>query len=357
MTAAELVELYLKQFDSTYEEHVLSTEPNALSTWEKWIGEDPERAWPVFLEIVARRRDDEVLYQVGHRLRLLLARHWHAFHERAEDLVRATPRFALIVGEEFFDPETWVEKPLDVEALIEAHERMVAHGSDRYLIDDIIRQDGQRGLRLAVEIIHRGPQYGADSFDTFSPLQALIDAHGTVVIDQVEELARHSVLLRRCLWRMNARERNTPPHEGVMAEVWRRALAAAGETTDFTDDDAPLPAPQMLNAEDERLLEAWFIHEANFWSFDALSTLVSDEPETAWPIVLRLIDRAEGQAIYTLAAGPLEDLLAGHGPAFIDRIAEEARRNPKLAEAVGGVWLNENDAVYERFQNLLAELA
>jgi len=355
VTADELAELYLRQFDWTYEENILNYGPYALTIWEEWISDDPERAWPVFGEIVARGRDDEVLYQVGHRLRLLLYRHWEAFHERAEELVRATPRFPLIVGEDFFDPETYGERELDVEELLEAHARLDFAGQIR--VGDIIKKEPERGFRIAVEIIHRGPRHGLGSFDTFDPLRDLLEAHGAAVIDGVEAIARTSVLVRRALWRLIPGEDAQPPREGEAAAIWQRAIAAHAETTDFTDDDAPLPEPQTLPDDEEQLVEGWFIYQKNFWAFGAMWSLVSDEPETAWPIILRLLERAEGQTIFNIAAGPLEDLLCGHGMAFIDRIAAEAPCNPKLREALTGVWLNEGDAVHERFKALLNELS
>lgn len=354
MTADELAKLYVKQHDWTYEEHVLAYGPNATTVWEKWISDDPERAWPVFGEIVARRRDDEMLYQVGHRLRLLLYRHWEAFHQRAEELVRATPRFARIVGEEFFDPETYRQTELDVEELIEAHARLDFASQIRF--GDIIKKEPERGFRIVVEIIHRGPRHELGSFDTFGPLRNLLEAHGAAVIDDVEEIGRTSVLVRRALWRLMPGERARPPREGEGAAVWQRAIAAHAGTTDFTDDDAPLPEPQTLPVDEEQLVEAWFIYEKNFWAFGTMWSLVSDEPETAWPIILRLLEQADGQRIGNIAAGPLEDLLCGHGLAFIDRIEAEAQSNPKLREALTGVWINEGDAVYERYNALMSEL-
>jgi hypothetical protein len=353
MNAEELAELYLRQFDRTYEEHVVSTEPSALLLWEEWICDDPDRAWPVFGAIVARRRDDEVLYQVGHRLRLLLSRHGDAFRPRAEELVRATPRFARVIGEDVFEPDEPV--PTE-EEFIDAWLTMNRSASDAHSVDDVIRGDARRGLALAVEIVHRGPRHDFGSYETFGPLQRVLDDHGEAVIDEVEAIARESLLVRRCLWRMLPRERNTPPREGEDAEVWRRAIAAHGASTDFVDEDAPLPAPRTLPAQDEVLIEAWFVYQKNFWAFEAVGALVSEEPELAWPFILRLLERAEGQAIFNIAAGPLEDLLTGHGLQLIDRIAEEARQNEKLRTALTGVWLNEGDAVYARYAELMRKL-
>ena len=67
LTAKELAAQYLDE-----QRGPETREENPLFRWERWISEDPERAWPVFVEIVALRSDDETLYQVSHRLRLLL---------------------------------------------------------------------------------------------------------------------------------------------------------------------------------------------------------------------------------------------------------------------------------------------
>lgn len=261
--------------------------------------------------------------------------------------MRTTPRFARIVGDDFFTPPD--DEPLDVDELVDSYLTMTANAPTAHRVDDVLKRDAARGLALAVEIIHRGE----NSFDTFGPLQDVIDAHGDAVIGAVEEIAATSARVRRALWRMKARERNIPPREGPVAEVWRRAIAAHGTTTDFTDDDAPSPAPRQLSADDEALLRAWFTYREHFAAFEILSEL---DAETTWPVILRLLDRADGQTIFAIAAGPLEDLLAGQGMRFIDRIAEEARRNAKLREALTGVWLNEGDEVWPRFQALMEEL-
>jgi len=52
-----------------------------------------------------------------------------------------------------------------------------------------------------------------------------------------------------------------------------------------------------------------------------------------------------------LSAGPLEDLLAMHGPAIIDRVEAEAARDPTFAKLLGGVWQNRmTDEVWARVQ-------
>lgn len=74
---------------------------------------------------------------------------------------------------------------------------------------------------------------------------------------------------------------------------------------------------------------------------EILCTLVYELPETAWPLLLKILKKASSDAAYALlAAGALEDLLARHGQAFIERIETEARRDPKFRMLLGGVWQN-----------------
>lgn len=354
LTAKELAALYVAQFGEwTTGGRWVENEVSGLTVWERWISTDPERAWPVFPEIVALRRDDEMLYQVRHRLGLLLHRDFDAFHERAEALVRETPRFTRIVGDDFFDPDRYREHPLDVEELIRAHEEMHRNAHDAHALDDLLRDDPQRALPIAIEIIHRGPAEGMTSYDTFDPLRDLLVDHGPAVIDRVEEVARDSYLVRRCLWRIIPGQRARPEKFRVADDIWERVLAAQAGTTDFTDDTEPQPAPRQLAPEDERIVTAWFAYEQNFWAFDAMHTLIGEEPETAWTVLLEMLRRADDDRIGYLAAGPLEDLLS---PRLFDRIAEEARSNEKLRQALTGVYVFDGEAVREQYVALMTEL-
>jgi len=81
--------------------------------------------------------------------------------------------------------------------------------------------------------------------------------------------------------------------------------------------------------------------------------LAREEPETAWPVILTIlqsIDAVPSSRLFqVLAAGPLEDLLSEHGEAFIARIEAQAQRDPKLKLLLGGVWQNEmNDHLWAR---------
>jgi hypothetical protein len=110
---------------------------------------------------------------------------------------------------------------------------------------------------------------------------------------------------------------------------------------------APLPEQTVSD-----VVSMWFDGEQTM--YDA----VHDSPEVAWPAILQILDRAltEDQ-LSVLAAGPLEDLLAMHGPEFIDRIEHEAEQNPRFNHLLGGVWQNEmSPEIWERVQKARKEV-
>jgi hypothetical protein len=79
------------------------------------------------------------------------------------------------------------------------------------------------------------------------------------------------------------------------------------------------------------------VYEDNFWAFEALSDLVSGDPEEGWLMILEILQFDQSSHILeNLSAGPLEDLLAMHGPAFIDRVDAEAARDPTFAKLLAG---------------------
>jgi hypothetical protein len=83
-----------------------------------------------------------------------------------------------------------------------------------------------------------------------------------------------------------------------------------------------------------------------------LYDLQYNEPETLWLLILEIHHQDQSIAIQqVLSAGPVEDLLAQHGDAFIDRVEVEARQDPQFAKLLGGVWKNSmSDAVWNRLQ-------
>jgi len=75
------------------------------------------------------------------------------------------------------------------------------------------------------------------------------------------------------------------------------------------------------------------------WAWEQITDLVFNQPETVWPIALELIRRAPSNRILAdMAAGPLEDLIRRHTDEFIDRVEDDARRDPKFRLCLTGVW-------------------
>jgi hypothetical protein len=285
------------------------------------MNDDPEQAFANFANALANPIDDETLIALASDLGVFLAHHWDAFHERVETLVQRAPRFLEILGQDFFDPKRFRDEPVDPEELIRAHFIAQRHTSDRSRVDDLMERNTVYALAVAIEIVHRYEEEG--------PLIDLLRSRGPAVIDEVERIARESRLVRRALWQIRGLRREIVP------EVWQRIVAVRG---DATGGERSTPPPQTLAPHIEANIAGWRAYEQNEWAFWTLNDMVRDEPEEAWPIIRALIERAEHDDLGYIAAGPLEDLLHHHFDAFFDRVAAEARTNPRFAKAIRGVY-------------------
>lgn len=112
----------------------------------------------------------------------------------------------------------------------------------------------------------------------------------------------------------------------------------------------------------EYLAECW----ARGWSSDSVEKEQYDWacmepvddarelPERAWEFILLAIDTPLcAPHLGVLAAGALEDLLCLHGDVFIDRIEAQARRDPRFAHVLGGVWQSQmSEPVWARVQRV-----
>ncbi|MBC7378023.1 MAG: hypothetical protein H7346_11420, partial [Burkholderiaceae bacterium] len=92
-----------------------------------------------------------------------------------------------------------------------------------------------------------------------------------------------------------------------------------------------------------------------FTFVEQLDGIVRKEPEIAWlAIQLIYMDCKDDIEKAILAAGPLEDLLVGHGPLFVDRIEALAASDSGFRELLAGVWRNTiAPPVWERLQAVL----
>jgi hypothetical protein len=94
-----------------------------------------------------------------------------------------------------------------------------------------------------------------------------------------------------------------------------------------------------------QLATAYFAYQRNqdealAWAWNAVNVAGFPDPERKLEQVLLLLAAApDDWQIGLLAAGPLEDLIRHWGSAVIDRIASEAPTNPRLRQALAGIWL------------------
>jgi len=93
------------------------------------------------------------------------------------------------------------------------------------------------------------------------------------------------------------------------------------------------------NASEQVYVDGWELVEiarenpAGAW--EAIKVIVDYYPEPEY----HSCNKTEAQSVVGLmAAGPLEDVLSAHGTRFIGFVETEARRDRRMARALGGVW-------------------
>jgi hypothetical protein len=96
--------------------------------------------------------------------------------------------------------------------------------------------------------------------------------------------------------------------------------------------------------------------ERNFWAFMRLRELIRDDPEAAWSVIGKMLERDTSDAILSnVGAGPLEDLLVAHGARFIDRIEKRADGDATFKKVLGTVWKNAmSEDVWQRVKAVAA---
>jgi hypothetical protein len=78
--------------------------------------------------------------------------------------------------------------------------------------------------------------------------------------------------------------------------------------------------------------------------------IIQKAPELGLEFVLSVLaTRPDEEILGSLAVGPLENLLAFHGTAMIEKIEEEARRSPQFCSLLNDVWQNKTpDEIWQR---------
>jgi hypothetical protein len=102
--------------------------------------------------------------------------------------------------------------------------------------------------------------------------------------------------------------------------------------------------PEELN----KIAEAWIqlqelgvngseeASDALIWSYEAVYDLVAGSPHTAWQFILTVMAMTQNEEVLgNLAAGPLEDLLAGHGAEIFPEVLSAASSDRSLLKLIG----------------------
>jgi hypothetical protein len=330
---------------------------DALYFWEDLIVNDPEKAWPVFIELLTQPQGDDTLEQISYRLELLLSRHWESFHLRVGALVHGHEELPRFLPDEALAWERYQPRDVTNEEIAQAYLEYDRQRGNRERLEKMIAKEPLKALPIVLEIINRGQLQVFRSFDLSDPLLDLLRQHGEVVISQIEREAANSVMLRRCLWQIRRRQENGRPWNHITELLWARVELAADETTDFNSHLPDEIRSRHLTGEGEELLLSWFAYKQTSWSVETLLDLSWHNPERLWVVIKALVAAApDEQTLSYIGAWWLEDLLADYGSQFIERIEDAASTDPKFRLCLAGVWKTTmNDDLWQRLTSALGD--
>lgn len=95
---------------------------------------------------------------------------------------------------------------------------------------------------------------------------------------------------------------------------------------------------------------AWVTRETRYEDlvaqprYASLNSLIYDDPERAWPLLLELIAATPADLIGFVGAGPVETFIWRNGPAFIERIERETKTNSRFRDAAFEINLAEGNS-------------
>ena len=119
-----------------------------------------------------------------------------------------------------------------------------------------------------------------------------------------------------------------------------------------------MASAEMDNDELNKIVSAWILsHESDEgnWAHEQVFDWIYDnKDEILWRFILMTYKRElSSKVISSLAAGPVEDLLAKFGSRYIDRVEHLAQQDEKFNMLLGGVWKNDmTDEVWQRLQKI-----
>jgi hypothetical protein len=97
-----------------------------------------------------------------------------------------------------------------------------------------------------------------------------------------------------------------------------------------------------MTERDKTIARAWNRLQRNWWAHDEIFRACRESPRRAWRLLGLLADLATSQELVEdLGAGPLEDFIRAHAPAFIGQIESRALEHPRFRRALRNTWLPE----------------
>lgn len=92
---------------------------------------------------------------------------------------------------------------------------------------------------------------------------------------------------------------------------------------------------------DGEIAVGWITCQESWWAYEAVSKACAEDPERAWALIRKILQATESCiVIECLGAGPLEDLLAKHGPSVIQRAESLAQSDAKFRACLSHTWQN-----------------
>ena len=84
--------------------------------------------------------------------------------------------------------------------------------------------------------------------------------------------------------------------------------------------------------------------DENYWACERVHEIVAGaDADSAFQLVLALVRSAADHRLAAIGAGPVEKMVQRHGAALIDQIEDEARSDARFREALGSIWLVEEN--------------
>ena len=176
---------------------------------------------------------------------------------------------------------------------------------------DRVRADPDAWWRILQDLIAQAPDPQYLQRLAYAPLRMTLECGGERLLHEAVSIAR------------------TSP---------RMASAIKGWPSRPTSDLYPLFGRDLV-------VDALIRHYSHptgfdFWAWEVVRNLVTDDPSEAWLLILALLHTAPDDGVLgSVAAGELEEFVLAHAADFIDRIEEEAHADSRFKSALSYLYV------------------